>query len=657
MFRTVLIANRGEIACRIARSCRRLGIRTVAVFSDADAGALHVRACDEAVRIGPPPSRESYLDGAAILAAARDSGAEAIHPGYGFLSENAEFAEAVSAAGLAFVGAPAAAMRALGSKSAARALMAKAGIPILEGYHGDAQDDETFAAEALRVGYPLLVKPSAGGGGRGMRIVQAADALPAALESGRREAASSFGDDRLLLERYLATSRHIEVQIFADNAGNTVHLFERDCSAQRRHQKVVEEAPAPGLSRDARDALGRTAVAAAEAIGYAGAGTVEFLLDEGGGFYFIEMNTRLQVEHPVTEAVIGHDLVEWQLRVAAGEALPAGQDAIAVSGHAIEARLYAEDPDSGFLPSTGPIRLLRLPARGARVDTGFEAGDAVTPHYDSLLAKLVVHAPTREAARAKLGAALAEVAVVGPLTNRDFLIRVLAEDAFAAGTLDTGHLDRNLDALTASPGDPPEPVLALAALAAMRDQDDAAGDPASPWTRLRGWRLNASARRHVAFRLGEDVATVVAQGAAFSLPGGRVRQVRSLASAAPWVEAEIDGAALSAVAVCDAGAAVVFATDRTWRLPLFDPVAEAESGAREVASGVPLAPMPGVVVAVSAAVGDRVAKDQPLMVIEAMKVEHTIRAPCAGTVDAVHFAVGDRVDEGAELAAFTPEKA
>ena len=656
MFRSVLIANRGEIACRVARTCRKLGIRTVAVYSDADARALHVRACDAAIRIGPPPVRESYLDIQAILAAARDSGAEAIHPGYGFLSENPDFAEAVSAAGLAFVGAPAQAMRALGSKSAARALMAQAGIPILDGYHGDAQDDETLAEEAERVGYPLLVKPSAGGGGRGMRIVQAADALRPALESARREAWSSFGDDRLLLERYLPNSRHIEVQVFADNAGNTVHLFERDCSAQRRHQKVIEEAPAPGLPSATRAALGGAAVAAAEAVGYVGAGTVEFLLDEAGGFYFIEMNTRLQVEHPVTEAVTGHDLVEWQLRVAAGEALPVGQAEIAVSGHAIEARLYAEDPAAGFLPSTGPIRLLRLPGDGARVDTGFEAGDAVTPHYDSLLAKLVVHAPTRDAARAKLGAAVSEVAVVGPLTNRDFLIRVLAEDAFGAGTLDTGHLDRNLDALTASDDDPPEPVLALAALAAMRDQDDAAGHPASPWAALRGWRLNAPARRAVAFRLGGDIATVVSHGTAFRFPGGRTRQLRALGSTPPRIEAEIDGAALSAAAVCDAGAAVVFAADWTWRLPLFDPVAEAEAGAREALSGVPLAPMPGVVVAVSVADGDRVARDQPLLVIEAMKVEHTIRAPCAGTVDAVHFAVGDRVDEGAELAAFTPEE-
>ena len=656
MFRTLLIANRGEIACRIARTCRGLGLRTVAVYSDADAGSLHVRACDAAMRIGPPPARESYLDGEAIIAAARDSGAEAIHPGYGFLSENADFAEAVAAAGLAFVGAPPAAMRALGSKSAARALMARAGIPILEGYHGDAQDDATLAAEADRVGYPLLVKPSAGGGGRGMRIVADADALGTALESARREAASSFGDDRLLLEHYLAKSRHIEVQVFADNEGNTVHLFERDCSAQRRHQKVIEEAPAPALSPAMRAALGETAVAAAQAVGYAGAGTVEFLLD-GSGFYFIEMNTRLQVEHPVTEAITGYDLVEWQLRVAAGEALPAAQGAIAGDGHAIEARLYAEDPAAGFLPSTGAIRLMRLPGGDARVDTGFEAGDAVTPHYDSLLAKVIVHAPTRDAARARLVAALAEVAVVGPVTNRDFLIRILADDAFAAGTLDTGHLDRNLDALTAREDCPPEPVLALAALAAMRDQDDAAGDPASPWAALRGWRLNAPARRAVSFHLGEDIATVLSEGSAFRFPGGRTRQVRGLPAEAPWLAAEIDGEALKSVAVCDAGTAIVFASDRTWRLPLFDPVAEAEAGAGEAATGVPLAPMPGVVVAIAVAGGDRVEKDQPLLVIEAMKVEHTIRAPCAGTVDAVHYAVGDRVDEGAELAAFTPEEA
>ena len=655
MFRAVLIANRGEIACRVARTCRRLGIRAVAVYSDADADALHVRACDAALRIGPPPARESYLDGEAILAAARDSGAEAIHPGYGFLSENADFAEAVADAGLVFVGAPAAAMRALGSKSAAKALMAEAGVPILSGYHGDAQDDDTLRLEAERLGYPLLVKPAAGGGGRGMRIVETADALGAALQSARREAESSFGDDRLLLERYLANPRHIEVQVFADNAGNAIHLFERDCSAQRRHQKVIEEAPAPGLSPAIRDALGRTAVAAARAVGYAGAGTVEFLLDGDGAFYFIEMNTRLQVEHPVTEAVTGHDLVEWQLRVAAGEELPVVQEAVAVDGHAIEARLCAEDPAAGFLPSTGPIRLMRLPGDGARVDTGFEAGDAVTPHYDSLLAKLVVHAPARNAARARLAEALGEVAVAGPATNRDFLIRVIAEDAFRAGTLDTGYLDRNLETLTAHKDDPPDTVLALAALAAIRSQD--AGDPASPWTALRGWRLNAPARRAVGFRLGEDVATVLSEGTAFRFPGGRTRQVRSLASDAPLLAIDIDGEALSAVAVCDDRAATVFTSDTTWRLPLFDPVAEAEAGASEAAPAVPLAPMPGVVVAVSVAGGDRVAKGQPLLVIEAMKVEHTVRAPAAGTVDAVHYAIGDRVDEGAELAAFTPEEA
>ncbi len=655
MFRSVLIANRGEIACRIARTCRRLGIRTVAVYSDADAGALHVRACDAAICIGPPPARESYLDGEAVLAAARESGTEAIHPGYGFLSENADFAGAVSAAGFAFVGAPSAAIRALGSKSAAKALMARAGLPILEGYHGDAQDDATLASEADRIGYPLLVKPAAGGGGRGMRIVQDATALVPALESARREAASSFGDDRLLLERYLAPSRHIEVQVFADTHGNTVHLFERDCSVQRRHQKVIEEAPAPGLAAATRDALGRAAVAAAEAVGYAGAGTVEFLLGVDGDFFFIEMNTRLQVEHPVTEMVTGYDLVEWQLRIAAGEALPAVQEAVALDGHAMEARLYAEDPAAGFLPSTGPIRLMRLPGGEARVDTGFETGDAVTPHYDSMLAKVIVHGTSRAAALAKLAGALAEVAVAGPVTNRDFLIAILAEDAFVAGTLDTGHLDRNVGALTARAEAPTDAVLALAALAAMRDRDGAPGDAASPWTTLRGWRLNAPALREVAFRYDEDILTLAVEGAEFRFPDGRRRSVRPLPSEAPLIEAEIDGETVSAVAICDAGVAVVFMPKRTWRLPLFDPVAEAESGARDAITDVPLAPMPGVVVAVSVENGDRVEKNQPLLVIEAMKVEHTIRAPSAGTVDAVHYGVGDRVDEGVELAAFTPD--
>ena len=656
MFRSVLIANRGEIACRIAGTCRRLGIRTVAVYSDADAGALHVRACDAAIRIGPAAARESYLDGEAVLAAARESGAEAIHPGYGFLSENADFADAVGGAGLTFVGAPPAAIRGLGSKSAAKALMARAGVPVLGGYHGDEQDDAVLAREADRIGYPLLVKPAAGGGGRGMRIVSDAAALGTALESARREAASSFGDDRLLLERYLAPARHIEVQVFADTLGNTVHLFERDCSAQRRHQKVIEEAPAPGLSEATRGALGRSAVAAAEAVDYVGAGTVEFLLDEDGEFFFIEMNTRLQVEHPVTEMITGLDLVEWQLRVAAGEALPVPQDAIGVDGHAIEARLYAEDPAAGFLPSTGPIRLMRLPGETARIDTGFETGDTVGPHYDSLLAKVIVHAPSRAAARARLAAALAETAVVGPVTNRDFLIAVLAEDAFVRGTLDTGHLDRNVGMLTAWEATVPHEVLSLAALAAMRSRDRATGNAASPWDTLRGWRLNAPVLRTAGFRHGEDILTVTMEGSDFRFSGGQSRTARILPAQPPDIGLEIDGEIISAVAVCDDAEALVFMPDRTWRLPLFDPVAEAESGAGESSSGVPLAPMPGVVVAVDVASGDRVERNQALMVIEAMKVEHTIRAPSAGTVDAVHYAVGDRVDEGAELAAFTPDE-
>ncbi len=654
MFGTVLIANRGEIACRIARTCRALGIRTAAVYSDADRNARHVRVCDTAIRIGPAPVRDSYLDGGAILAAAEECGADAIHPGYGFLSENADFAEAAAAAGRVFVGAPAAAIRALGSKSAARALVAAAGVPIVGGYHGDDQDDAAFAAEADRIGYPLLVKPAAGGGGRGMRIVGDAAALAAALAAARREAASTFGDDRLLLERYLAPARHIEVQIFADTAGNTVHLFERDCSAQRRYQKVIEEAPAPGLSAAARAALGQTAVAAARVVDYVGAGTVEFLMDGAGRFFFIEMNTRLQVEHPVTEAVSGYDLVEWQLRVAAGETLPAAQEAIAADGHAMEARLCAEDPAAGFLPSTGPVRLMRLPGEGARVDAGFAAGDEIVPHYDSLLAKIIVHAPSRDAARARLIAALGEVAVVGPATNRDFLIRVLSEQAFAAGTLDTGHLDRNAEALGAPGDDPPDTVLALAALAAMRDEDAAAGDPAGLRAALRGWRMNAPALRTAAFRRGSGVAAVTADGAVFRLPDGRVRTVRAMASEPPVVAAEIDGEAVSAVAVRDGGCVLVFMPDRTWRLPLYDPVAEAESNARDAAGGMPVAPMPGVVVAVAVAAGDRVEKNQPLVVIEAMKVEHTVRAPSAGTVDAVHYRVGDRIDEGAEIAAFTP---
>ncbi len=662
MFETVLIANRGEIACRIIATCRRLGIRTAAVYSQADAQALHVRQADVALAIGPAPARHSYLDAGAVLEAARRAGAEAIHPGYGFLSENPDFAEACIAAGFAFIGAPPAAIRAMGSKSAAKALMADAGLAILEGYHGSAQDDATLAAQAGRIGYPLLVKPSGGGGGRGMRVVQSPEELAFALESARREAASSFADDRLLLERYLAGPRHIEVQVFADTHGNAVHLFERDCSVQRRHQKVIEEAPAPGLDPETRSALGAAALQAARAVGYVGAGTVEFLVDGSGGVYFIEMNTRLQVEHPVTEMITGQDLVEWQLRVAAGEALPAGQADLAVNGHAIEARLYAEDPASGFLPSTGVVAHFAMPGAGPmlRIDSGTAAGEEITPHYDPMIAKIIAWGETRADARARLADALAGVNIAGPVTNRDFLIRVLAQEEFVDGGVDTGFVDRKMDELTAIPAAPPDAVLALAVIAERFDRRARAearahggGDPYSPWAAAGGWRLNAPAGEAVAFRLGNAIHTVPVRGDRFGLPGGE-RVVNGVRMNATTIDAEIDGAAVQETVVRTGTATTVFTVDRTWRLSAYDPLREAEAEAAAGATGVPTAPMPGVVVAVEVAPGTDVESGATLMVIEAMKVEHTIRAPAAGRIEAVLFSPGEAVEEGAVLVDFTP---
>ncbi|MEO0995149.1 MAG: biotin carboxylase N-terminal domain-containing protein, partial [Pseudomonadota bacterium] len=452
--RRLLIANRGEIAARIARTARGLGIETVAVYSDADAGAVHVRSCDQAVRIGPAPVSESYLRADALLEAARATGADAIHPGYGFLSENPDFAEAVAAAGLAWVGPPATAIRAMGLKDEAKRRMEAAGVPVTPGYHGDTQDPAFLAERAAEIGYPVLIKASAGGGGKGMRLVETPDAFAEALARAQSEAASAFGNDRVLIEKFIQNPRHIEVQVFADSHGSTVHLFERDCSAQRRHQKVIEEAPAPGMTEALRAAMTGAAVRAAEAVGYVGAGTVEFIVDGSrmtpDAFYFMEMNTRLQVEHPVTEAVTGTDLVAWQLAVASGAPLPLGQDQIRLSGHAVEARLYAEDPAHDFRPQTGRLTALRL-SEAVRVDTGVTEGDTVTPHYDPMIAKLIAHGPDREAAFARLGAALAESQLAGLTSNLGFLARLVADAEMRAGRLDTGLIARQGDSLLADP--------------------------------------------------------------------------------------------------------------------------------------------------------------------------------------------------------------
>ncbi|WP_242355140.1 acetyl-CoA carboxylase biotin carboxylase subunit [Anaeromyxobacter sp. SG64] len=667
MFEKILVANRGEIACRVMRTARRLGVRTVAVYSDADARALHVAMADEAYRIGPAPARESYLDAAAILDAARRSGARAIHPGYGFLSENADFAEACAAAGLTFIGPSAAAIRAMGSKSAAKKIMGEAGVPLVPGYHGDDQRPETLAAQAERIGYPVLVKATAGGGGKGMRAVAGPGELEAALAGARREALAAFGDDRVLLERYLAKPRHVEIQVFGDTLGAVVHLFERDCSIQRRHQKVLEEAPAPGLGAGLRERMGRAAVTAARAIGYVGAGTVEFLLDEDGQFYFMEMNTRLQVEHPVTELVTAQDLVEWQLRVAAGEPLPCTQEDLVTAGHAIEARVYAEDPARDFLPATGTLTHLRAPAENAhvRVETGVRQGDVVSVHYDPMIAKLVVWDVDRPAALRRLRAALAEYQIVGVATNLAFLSAVAAHPAYAAADLDTRFVERHRAGLVAEAAPVPDTVLALAALDVLlaRSEEAAAAareshDPHSPWHRTDGWRLNADAHHVLTFDDGERRARVVAHyrpgGHLLELPGGTIL-ARAERDPAGDLLADLGGARTRATVVRGGDAITILTPGHAHRLGLFDPGAAAAD--RDADAGRLTAPMPGKIVAVMVEPGAEVKKGAPLVVLEAMKMEHTITSPRDGKVAELHYGVGAIVEEGAQLLALEVHEA
>ncbi|MFI4933663.1 MAG: acetyl/propionyl/methylcrotonyl-CoA carboxylase subunit alpha [Caulobacterales bacterium] len=615
MIASLLIANRGEIARRIIRTARRLGVRTVAVYSQADAAAPHVAKADAAVLIGPAPARESYLKGEAILAAARDTGAEAIHPGYGFLSENADFAEAVLAAGLVWVGPPPAAIRAMGLKDAAKRLMAEAGVPVTPGYLGEDQAPARLASEAAAIGWPVLIKAVAGGGGKGMRKVERAEDFAAALESAKREAASAFGDDRVLLERYVTRPRHIEVQVFGDAHGHVVHLFERDCSLQRRHQKVIEEAPAPGMDAATREVLCAAAVRVAKAVNYEGAGTVEFIADASQGLrsdriWFMEMNTRLQVEHPVTEAITGLDLVEWQLRVASGEPLPLTQDQIAMSGHAIEARLYAEDPAKGFLPSTGPLTHFVLP-RGVRTDSGVEQGGEITPYYDPMIAKLIAHAPTREAAAQALTEACAAVEVWPVSANAGFLARLLGEPDFRAGQVDTSFIEARLDHL-APPPRPSAATLAAAALALVRRGDG------SPWT---GGAL-------AGFRLGAEPATTLLQWRDEVLP------------------ASFNGAG-DLHSLTSGGTAVVFEAGEAISLSRPRP---AGLGAALVGDGQILAPMPGRIAQVAVGRGDKVKLGQTVVTLEAMKMEHSLTAPFDAVVAEVRCTVGDQVTEGVLLA-------
>jgi 3-methylcrotonyl-CoA carboxylase alpha subunit len=624
VFASLLIANRGEIARRIIRTARRRGIGTVAVYSDADTGGWHVREADQAVRIGPAPAAESYLVSERIIAEAKETGAQAIHPGYGFLSENADFAEAVIEAGLVWIGPPPSAIRAMGLKDTAKRLMSEAGVPVTPGYLGEDQEPSVLSREAERIGWPVMIKAVAGGGGRGMRRVEGADAFADALASARREAAAAFGDDRVLLEKAIERPRHIEVQVFGDRAGNVVHLFERDCSLQRRHQKVIEEAPAPGMDPETRAAVCEAAVRAAQAVAYEGAGTVEFIADASKGLradriWFMEMNTRLQVEHPVTEAITGLDLVEWQLRVAAGEPLPLTQAEIAINGHAIEARLYAEDPSRGFLPSSGPLAFLDMPA-AIRVDSGFETGDNITPFYDPMIAKLVAHAGDRSAALGILRDACARTRVWPVKTNAGFLNRLLDDPDVRQGDVDTELTSRASATITTRPA--PSRVLLITAAWALLDEAKPSV-AAEPWAELQGFRLNAPTRR---------VVRLQCDGADYEVDADEDAD-------GPWNE-------IAVVRAEPGGPLVCFGGGEAYEFTRAGAVAAREGAGGD---GVILAPMPGRIVAVAAGAGDAVARGDPLVTLEAMKMEHVLTAPFDGSVVEVTAQVGQQVSEGVLL--------
>ncbi|PHY06206.1 MAG: 3-methylcrotonyl-CoA carboxylase [Alcaligenaceae bacterium] len=661
MFTTLLIANRGEIACRVAATARRLGIRTIAVYSDADAGAKHVVSCDAAVHIGGSAARESYLKSDTILQAALAQGAQAIHPGYGFLSENADFASACAKAGVSFVGPPPSAIAAMGSKSASKTLMEKAGVPLVPGYHGDNQDPEFLKQQADLIGYPVMIKASAGGGGKGMRLVAGAEAFAGALASCKRESASSFNDDRVLIERYVQQPRHIEIQVFCDSQGNGVYLFERDCSVQRRHQKVIEEAPAPGMTEARRRAMGDAAVAAARAVNYVGAGTVEFIVEPSGRFYFMEMNTRLQVEHPVTEMITGLDLVEWQLRVANGEALPLTQEQLVRNGHAIEARIYAENPDKNFLPSVGRLAYFALPPHTAfanaaiRVDGGVRMGDTISPFYDPMIAKLIVWGADRDQARARMVQALALTKVVGVHTNVAFLTRLMTDTAFAAGDLDTGLIERQRSTLL-PPAAPARPEALALAVAALLWCEAPSPDSKDPWAQTDGWRANGAYRREFLWVEQEVVHRCVLQrhGAVqvLEIEGERYpfkqRKCETTVAGAFEFELTLGAALVLGTVVLRGERYEVFSSGKMSSLIRQNPLTQAGDEQVELAGGL-TAPMPGKVIAVHVSPGDQVKRGQALLVMEAMKMEHTIAAPTDSVVKALLYAVGDQVSEGAAL--------
>jgi 3-methylcrotonyl-CoA carboxylase alpha subunit len=663
MFKKILIANRGEIACRVAATARKLGIRTVAVYSDADAHAKHVLACDEAVHIGGPAPKDSYLRGDRILAAALATGAQAVHPGYGFLSENEDFAQACADAGVVFIGPPPSAIKAMGLKAESKQLMEKAGVPLVPGYHGADQDPALLQREADRIGYPVLIKASAGGGGKGMRAVQSADEFAAALASCQREAINSFGDDAVLIERYVTRPRHIEIQVFGDTQGNVVYLFERDCSVQRRHQKVLEEAPAPGMSEARRREMGEAAVAAAKAVGYVGAGTVEFIAEpqQSGDlrFYFMEMNTRLQVEHPVTEAITGLDLVEWQLRVAAGQPLPLRQDELRIHGHAIEARICAENPDAQFLPATGRLDVFRTPlatqferaGSGAfvRLDAGVREGDEISPYYDSMVAKLIVWGADRAQALARLDTALGQTHIVGLQTNVAFLRRVVNSPSFARADLDTALIERERAVLFNAPPLPVELVGAGVAAQALAAEQALEG--ADPWSRRDGWRLHSAAVRH--FDMDLNGAHVVARlerthGGTAVLAVGERRWSFAVAHRGDGVHDITLDAQRHVLTVYATGERIgIFSAEGSALVQVIDPIAHAGDAAAE--EGRLTAPMPGKVIAFLVQPGQAVKRGQAVAVMEAMKMEHTLSAPRDGTVQELLYAVGDQVSEGGEL--------
>ena len=658
MFKKILIANRGEIACRVAATARRMAIKTVAVYSDADASAKHVSFCDEAIHIGGSAPKDSYLRWAKIIEAAKATGAEAIHPGYGFLSENEEFAQACASAGLVFIGPPASAIKAMGLKAESKQLMEKAGVPLVPGYHGADQDPAMLQREADRIGYPVLIKASAGGGGKGMRMVETTEDFAAALASCQREAINSFGNDTVLVEKYALRPRHIEIQVFGDTQGNYVYLFERDCSVQRRHQKVLEEAPAPGMTPEMRAQMGEAAVAAARAVNYVGAGTVEFIVEQRAdgsmNFFFMEMNTRLQVEHPVTEAITGLDMVEWQLRVASGQPLPLAQDQLKINGHAIEARICAENPDNNFLPSTGTLQVYDKPVctafeRGTvRIDDGVRQGDTISPFYDSMVAKLIVHGQTREEALARMDEALAQTRIVGLNTNVQFLRYVVRSPSFAEANLDTALIPREEAVLFKQ-----EPVgLSLAAASAIAQTllAEQASEGTDPFSRRDGWQTHGVTQRPFEFDFkGESAKATLSYGhdGALQLAVGDVSGPLVFAKSAQGIDIQFAGQRLTTTVYTQGEVDHVFTARGATQITAIDLLAHA--GESHAEGGRLSAPMPGKILSFSVKAGDKVTKGQPLAVMEAMKMEHTIAAPADGVVEELMYAPGDQVTEGSEL--------